>query len=64
MDLCTAQPIRVIRDRVFQSHQMWEDGAWVTPFEQDPQVPNTIYAAFLQMYGKQAIMGATWEKHI
>ncbi|MCB0525641.1 MAG: PKD domain-containing protein, partial [Saprospiraceae bacterium] len=38
-----------------------EDGAWVTPFEQDPQVPNTIYAAFADVW-KTSNYGATWEK--
>ncbi len=38
-----------------------EDGAWVTPFEQDPQVSNTIYVAFADVW-KTSNNGSDWTK--
>jgi PKD repeat protein len=38
-----------------------EDGAWVTPFEQDPQVATTIYVAFADVW-KSDNSGSTWTK--
>lgn len=38
-----------------------EDGAWVTPFEQDPLVPNTIYSAFEDIW-KSTNSGSSWTK--
>ncbi|MBK9336272.1 MAG: T9SS type A sorting domain-containing protein [Lewinellaceae bacterium] len=38
-----------------------EDGAWVTPFEQDPQVPTTIYVAFEDVW-KSDNSGNSWER--
>jgi PKD repeat protein len=38
-----------------------EDGAWVTPFEQDPQVTNTIYVAFEDIW-RSPNSGNTWVK--
>jgi PKD repeat protein len=38
-----------------------EDGAWVTPFEQDPQVANTIYVAFEDVW-KSTNSGGSWTK--
>lgn len=38
-----------------------EDGAWVTPFEQDPQVATTIYVAFADVW-KSTNSGSTWTK--
>ncbi len=38
-----------------------EDGAWVTPFEQDPQVSTTIYVAFADVW-KSTNSGNTWTK--
>ncbi len=38
-----------------------EDGAWVTPFEQDPQVASTIYVAFADVW-KSANSGNSWTK--
>lgn len=38
-----------------------EDGAWVTPFEQDPQVANTIYVAFEDVW-KSSNNGSVWTK--
>ena len=35
------------------------DGNWVTPFEQDPTVANTIYAAYDKVY-KSTLGGALW----
>lgn len=32
---------------------------WITPFEQDPQIPNTIYVAFDELY-KSSDGGTTW----
>lgn len=37
------------------------DGAWVTPFEQDPQVANTIYVAFADVW-KSSNYGSSWTK--
>jgi len=37
------------------------DGAWVTPFEQDPQVPTTIYVAFADVW-KSTNSGSGWTK--
>ncbi len=37
------------------------DGAWVTPFEQDPQVPATIYVAFRDVW-KTTNSGTNWVK--
>lgn len=37
------------------------DGAWVTPFEQDPQVSTTIYVAFADVW-KSTNSGGTWTK--
>ncbi len=37
------------------------DGAWVTPFEQDPQVANTIYVAFADVW-KSTNKGVDWTK--
>ncbi|MDO8365404.1 MAG: PKD domain-containing protein [Saprospiraceae bacterium] len=37
------------------------DGAWVTPFEQDPLVANTIYVAFEDVW-KTSNNGSTWTK--
>ena len=34
-------------------------GAWVTPFEIDPMLPTTIYAAYQQVY-KSTDMGESW----
>ncbi|MBK8701642.1 MAG: hypothetical protein IPN29_19645 [Saprospiraceae bacterium] len=34
-------------------------GAWVTPFEVDPSLPTTIYAAYQQVY-KSTDRGTTW----
>jgi len=38
-----------------------EDGAWITPFEQDPQFATTIYAAFADIW-KTSNNGGTWTK--
>jgi hypothetical protein len=38
-----------------------EDGAWVTPFEQDPQISNTIYVAFADVW-KTSNNGSDWTK--
>ncbi|MEQ1745082.1 MAG: PKD domain-containing protein, partial [Saprospiraceae bacterium] len=38
-----------------------DDGAWITPFEQDPQVPTTIYVAFADVW-KSANSGGSWTK--
>ncbi|HAD11899.1 MAG TPA: hypothetical protein DCF33_05605 [Saprospirales bacterium] len=38
-----------------------DDGAWVTPFEQDPQVTNTIYVAFEDIW-KSPNSGNSWVK--
>ncbi|MBN8679929.1 MAG: T9SS type A sorting domain-containing protein [Chitinophagales bacterium] len=38
-----------------------EDGAWVTPFEQDPQVSGTIYVAFEDVW-KSPNSGNSWVK--
>lgn len=38
-----------------------EDGAWVTPFEQDPQVTNTIYVAFEDVW-RSPNSGNSWVK--
>jgi len=38
-----------------------EDGAWITPFEQDPQFAATIYAAFADVW-KTSNNGGTWTK--
>ncbi|MFN0015428.1 MAG: VPS10 domain-containing protein [Saprospiraceae bacterium] len=38
-----------------------EDGAWITPFEQDPLVPSTIYAAYEDVW-KSTSSGNDWEK--
>ncbi len=38
-----------------------EDGAWVTPFEQDPQISNTIYVAFADVW-KTSNNGSVWTK--
>lgn len=35
------------------------DGNWVTPFEQDPQVANTIYVAYAEVY-KSTNQGSGW----
>ena len=37
------------------------DGSWVTPFEQDPQVSNTIYVAFADVW-KSTNSGSSWTK--
>lgn len=37
------------------------DGAWVTPFEQDPQVASTIYVAFADVW-KSSNNGFSWTK--
>lgn len=37
------------------------DGAWVTPFEQDPQVSTTIYVAFADVW-KSTDSGDNWTK--
>lgn len=37
------------------------DGAWVTPFEQDPQVATTIYVAFADIW-KSTNNGTSWTK--
>jgi PKD repeat protein len=37
------------------------DGAWVTPFEQDPQVSTTIYVAFADIW-KSTNSGGSWTK--
>ncbi len=37
------------------------DGAWVTPFEQDPQVSTTIYVAFADVW-KSTDSGDSWEQ--
>lgn len=37
------------------------DGAWVTPFEQDPQVSTTIYVAFADVW-KSTNSGTSWTK--
>jgi len=37
------------------------DGAWVTPFEQDPQVANTIYVAYADVW-KSTNNGNDWTK--
>ncbi|OUS02093.1 hypothetical protein A9Q86_05430 [Flavobacteriales bacterium 33_180_T64] len=34
-------------------------GNWITPFEQDPIIPNTIYAGYNQVY-KSVDSGSTW----
>jgi len=36
-----------------------KDGNWVTPFEQDPTIVNTIYSGYDQVY-KSANSGVTW----
>ncbi|MFN0216983.1 MAG: VPS10 domain-containing protein [Saprospiraceae bacterium] len=38
-----------------------DDGAWVTPFEQDPQISNTIYVAFADVW-KTSNYGTVWTK--
>ncbi|MFN0016521.1 MAG: VPS10 domain-containing protein, partial [Saprospiraceae bacterium] len=38
-----------------------EDGAWITPFEQDPQVSTTIYVAFADVW-KSSNSGGSWTK--
>ncbi|MCB0532108.1 MAG: PKD domain-containing protein [Saprospiraceae bacterium] len=38
-----------------------EDGAWITPFEQDPQVANIIYAAFADVW-RSTNNGSSWTK--
>lgn len=38
-----------------------EDGSWVTPFEQDPQVSSTIYVAFADVW-KSTDSGENWTK--
>lgn len=38
-----------------------EDGAWITPFEQDPQFAATIYVAFADVW-KTSNNGGTWTK--
>jgi len=38
-----------------------DDGAWVTPFEQDPQISNTIYVAFADVW-KTSNNGSVWTK--
>ena len=38
-----------------------EDGAWITPFEQDPQFAPTIYVAFADVW-KTSNNGGTWTK--
>lgn len=38
-----------------------DKGAWITPFEQDPVVPTTIYAAYADIW-KSTIGGGNWEK--
>ncbi len=38
-----------------------EDGAWVTPFEQDPQEPQTIYVAYADIW-KSPTGGGNWVK--
>lgn len=38
-----------------------EDGAWITPFEQDPQVSTTIYVAFADVW-KSTNSGNSWTK--
>ncbi|MEQ1745198.1 MAG: T9SS type A sorting domain-containing protein [Saprospiraceae bacterium] len=38
-----------------------EEGAWITPFEQDPFVPSTIYVAFEEVW-KSTNRGGGWEK--
>ncbi len=38
-----------------------DDGAWVTPFEQDPQVASTIYVAFADVW-KSSNSGFSWTK--
>ncbi|MDW8230043.1 MAG: T9SS type A sorting domain-containing protein [Saprospiraceae bacterium] len=37
------------------------NGAWVTPFEQDPQVPTTVYVAFADIW-RSTIGGGSWVK--
>ncbi|MBL7826263.1 MAG: T9SS type A sorting domain-containing protein [Saprospiraceae bacterium] len=37
------------------------DGAWITPFEQDPQSPGTIYVAFADVW-KSPNSGNSWVK--
>jgi photosystem II stability/assembly factor-like uncharacterized protein len=37
------------------------NGAWVTPFEQDPQVPTTIYVAFADIW-RSTTGGGNWVK--
>lgn len=37
------------------------DGAWVTPYIQDPNKPNTIYVAYQDLY-KSTNQGNTWTK--
>lgn len=37
------------------------DGAWVTPFEQDPQIPTTIYVAFADIW-RSTTGGGNWVK--
>lgn len=38
-----------------------ENGAWVTPFQLDPQVPTTLYAAFENVW-KTTNRGQSWNK--
>ena len=38
-----------------------DNGAWVTPFEQDPQVSTTIYSAFEDIW-KSTNSGSSWTK--
>ncbi len=38
-----------------------ENGAWITPFEQDPQVPTTLYVAFADIW-KSTNSGGSWVK--
>lgn len=38
-----------------------EDGAWITPFEQDPQVANIIYVAFADVW-RSTNNGSSWTK--
>lgn len=38
-----------------------EDGAWITPFEQDPQVASTIYVAFADVW-RSTNSGGSWTK--
>ncbi len=40
---------------------IYEQGAWVTPYVQDPNSPSTLYAGYINVY-KTVNKGNTWQK--